>query len=114
MSSTQPYVLHKILNGRRLTLLLSIAGLGVAIAVGASAAYRDVDLSPISVGHAAEVAHAPVGFADLVAKVKPAVISVRVKIEEAGTSGLGMSENANPFPPGSPVRGFRNLRVPSR
>ena len=47
------------------------------------------------------------GFADLVAKVKPAVISVRVKIEQSTeTNGMGQSEGNNPFPPGSPMEKF--------
>jgi serine protease Do len=42
--------------------------------------------------------NAPVGFADIVAKVKPAVMSVRVKMDggEAQTTGLGNNE----IPPG--------------
>jgi serine protease Do len=42
--------------------------------------------------------NAPVGFADIVAKVKPAVMSVRVKLDggEAQTTGLGNNE----IPPG--------------
>ena len=48
------------------------------------------------------------GFADLVAKVKPAVISVRVKVEQSPTTGMSRSNdnNANPFPPGSPMEKF--------
>jgi serine protease Do len=43
---------------------------------------------------------APVGFADIVEKVKPAVISVRVKIDGSSqTNGLG-SENMENIPPG--------------
>ena len=36
----------------------------------------------------------PVGFADIVAKVKPAVISVRVKMERPTTASPGSDENA--------------------
>ncbi len=54
----------------------------------------------------------PVGFADIVARVKPAVISVRVKIDGgAQTSGLG--DDDNPFPKGSPFdRFFRRFGMP--
>jgi serine protease Do len=46
----------------------------------------------------------PVGFADIVEKVKPAVISVRVKIDRQSESSL--SEDDLPFPPGSPFERF--------
>jgi serine protease Do len=46
----------------------------------------------------------PVGFADIVEKVKPAVISVRVKIDQPGQPSL--SDDDMPFPPGSPFERF--------
>jgi serine protease Do len=46
----------------------------------------------------------PMGFADIVEKVKPAVISVRVKIDRPAESGL--SDDDLPFPPGSPFERF--------
>ena len=88
--------------------MASVAGLGIAMIAGGPATLRAFDLAPLSAAHAAE-GHHLAGFADLVAKVKPAVISVRVKIEQtADTNGMGMSEgnNANPFPPGSPMQKF--------
>ena len=99
----------KVLTARRVALFASVAGLGIAMVVGGPATLRAIDLAPVSAAHAADVATAPAGFADLVAKVKPAVISVRVKIEEsANTNGMSWSEgtNANPFPPGSPMEKF--------
>jgi len=54
----------------------------------------------------------PVGFADIVAKVKPAVISVRVKMEREVTPG--MSSDEMPFPPGTPFeRFFRRFGSPN-
>ena len=47
----------------------------------------------------------PVGFADIVEEVKPAVISVRVKIDQPSQPGLS-SEDDLPFPPGSPFERF--------
>ena len=51
----------------------------------------------------------PAGFADIVTKVKPAVISVRVKIDES-TKVTGMNEgdegNASPLQPGAPMEKF--------
>jgi serine protease Do len=52
----------------------------------------------------------PAGFADIVEKVKPAVISVRVKID-GGTQSSGLNNDDLPFPPGSPLdRFFRQFR----
>jgi serine protease Do len=45
----------------------------------------------------------PAGFADMVEKVKPAVISVRVKMR---TDGEVTSQEENPFPKGSPMEKF--------
>jgi serine protease Do len=42
----------------------------------------------------------PIGFADIVEKVKPAVISVKVKIDRPADSGS--NDDDLPFPPGSP------------
>jgi serine protease Do len=46
----------------------------------------------------------PVGFADIVEKVKPSVISVRVKIDRP--TGPDASDEDLPFPPGSPFERF--------
>ena len=54
---------------------------------------------------------APLGFADIVGRVKPAVVGVRVRIEEA-TSSDEIPQN-NPFPPGSTLDRFsRQFGVP--
>src|SRR4029077_9476684 len=45
----------------------------------------------------------PTGFADIVEKVKPAVISVRVKMR---TDAQASSEEELPFPKGSPMEKF--------
>jgi len=57
-------------------------------------------------------AAAPVGFAEIVERVRPAVVGVRVKIEEQGSSRDGLQEL--PFPPGSPFdRFFRQFGMPA-
>ena len=54
----------------------------------------------------------PVGFADIVEKVKPAVISVRVKIDRPVASNSS-SDDDLPFPPGSPFeKFFRQFGMP--
>jgi len=53
----------------------------------------------------------PVGFADIVEKVKPAVISVRVKMERPTHS---LTDDDLPFPPGSPFeRFFKRFGMPN-
>ena len=102
---------NKILRPRRLTLLASVAGLGVAILVAGPGGY--LPMSPTAWPSAARAADAatqhPPSFADLVAKVKPAVISVRVKVQEL-VNMTGMNDNDNeqmdPFVPGSPMEKF--------
>ncbi len=62
---------------------------------------------------AGEIAQKPIGFADIVAKVKPAVISVRVKMETKGNSTLNDDEQEIPFPPNSPFeRFFKRFGMP--
>jgi serine protease Do len=54
----------------------------------------------------------PVGFADIVEKVKPAVISVRVKIDRPADASP--SDDELPFPPGSPFeRFFKRFGMPN-
>src|SRR5689334_25151639 len=90
-----------LLRARRFVLLATtVAGLGAAAIVvtpelNLSASYPSAVAQNLS-----EQAHklqAPVGFADIVEKVKPAVISVRVKVDGGSqTNGLG----SNDVPPG--------------
>ncbi len=109
----------RILSARRIGLLATtIAGLGAA------ALFVAPNLAPNAAFFAAP-AHAqnlsqqaqqlpqhPVGFADIVAKVKPAVISVRVKMEKEETAGL--SDDETPLQPGAPFdRFFRHFGNPN-
>ncbi len=91
-----------VLSVRRIALLATtIAGLGAAAFVVAP----DFNITAgYPVAHAqnlTEQAHklqAPTGFADIVAKVKPAVFSVRVRIDDKSDSGA-TSDNKQ-IPPG--------------
>jgi serine protease Do len=89
------------LSARRLALLASATGLG-AILIFAGPELR---LAPAATEAHAQSAQRPVGFADIVEKVKPAVISVRVKMD-AGPEASGLSEDENPLGPNSPFRYF--------
>src|SRR5271169_591602 len=107
---TQPS--RRILSVRRFGLLATtIAGLGAA------AFFVAPSLTPNAVftgpAHAQNLSQQrPVGFADIVAKVKPAVISVRVKIDRPATASPSSDENQ--FPPGSPMdRFFKRFGAPN-
>ena len=88
----------RALSARRLVLLATVAGLGVAgAAVGPNVFHQAKPT--YATANAAERMQRPVGFADLVAKVKPAVISVRVKVD-ASAEMMGFDGDM-PFPPNS-------------
>ncbi len=99
------------LSVRRLALVgTAIVGLGAAALVIAPS------LSPHAlaqnVSQQAQTVSRPVGFADIVEKVKPAVISVRVKMN--GGPQMSLDNGDNPFPPGSPFeRFFRRFGMPN-
>jgi serine protease Do len=91
----------RVLSARRVILLATtIASLGAAALVVAPGLNLQGGYPAALAQNLSEQAHklqAPVGFADIVEKVKPAVISVRVKVDGgAQTNGLANNE----VPPG--------------
>jgi serine protease Do len=111
MTASTPAPKPRAFSARRLALLASVAGLGGALLVGGAG------LVPKGAGPAlSSIAYAqgiqrPAGFADIVEKVKPAVISVRVKVNsDAKMMGL---EGNSPFAPNSQMdRFFRRFGMP--
>jgi serine protease Do len=95
------------LTVRRFALLASVAAIAATVLVTGPGGFDH--MTGLASAQAAEQATAqrPVGFADLVSKVKPAVISVRVKIsqdqDEMTGSGGG---NIIPSQPGAPLDKF--------
>jgi serine protease Do len=88
----------------RLLPLAALAGVGLAALLAGYGDWRGTGVSAVSIARAAEASARPVGFADIVEKVKPAVISVRVKMD-AG------SQNLEELPP--PIqRFFRHFGTP--
>src|SRR5690242_13856104 len=85
---------------RAILLATTIAGLGIGAVVAGPAFDMRAGYPTALAQNLSEQAHklqAPVGFADIVEKVKPAVISVRVKVDGGSqTNGLG----DNDVPPG--------------
>jgi serine protease Do len=100
----------KGLSARRLTLLASVASFGIAVVIAGPLSYRTLTLPSLTTSaHAADAARAPTGFADIVATVKPAVISVRVKIDgSAKAASMNESEdgNSSPHQSGPPLDKF--------
>jgi len=95
---------HRLFSRHRIFLLASVAGLSGGLL------FADFALSPHT-GNAlfappyaqAQNAQRPVGFADIVEQVKPAVISVKVKMN-AGADNLALNED-NPLR-GTPFEDF--------
>ena len=98
----------RILSARRLVLLASVAGLGVAVLGGADLVTKASGPALSTVAYAQGVQR-PMGFADIVEKVKPAVISVRVKLD-AGPKMMGM-ERHSPAPNSQMERFFRRFGI---
>jgi len=98
-------------SGRRAVLLgTTILSLGAAALIVAPDAARHAAFAQ-NVTQQAQSVVRPVGFADIVEKVKPAVISVRVKVDRSPQ--LSADNDDNPFPPGSPFeRFFRRFGSP--
>src|SRR4249919_2875176 len=99
----------RILSARRLVLLASVAGLGVAVLGGADLVTKASGPALSTVAYAQGVQR-PMGFADIVEKVKPAVISVRVKLD-AGPKMMGM-EGDSSAPNSQMERFFRRFGMP--
>ena len=99
----------------RLVLLTSVAGIGAIVALGGPMGYGGVQLPAwISSARAADGQQQAAGFADLVTKVRPAVISVRVKMNETSNTADMKSngEDMRPFMQGSPFEKFFRDQMP--
>src|SRR6195256_816304 len=104
---------RSLFSARKFALMASVvAGLGVAV-YGFSPSPGPVDLfsSPAhaQVNNEVRKVERPVGFADIVERVKPSVISVKVNINEKVASKDDSSKNndePSPFQPGSPMERF--------
>jgi serine protease Do len=103
------------LSARKFALMASVvAGLGVAIyGFGPSGGPANVFSTPAhaQVNNEVSKVQQPIGFADIVERVKPSVISVKVNISEKLSKDDG--DEDFPFPPGSPMeRFFRRFGAP--
>jgi serine protease Do len=101
LNSNKP---RRTLSARRTILLATtMAGLGFAALVIAPGLNLQSGYSGALAQNLTEQAKkvaAPVGFADIVEKVKPAVISVRVKLDGGSQTNVLGGENMENIPPG--------------
>src|ERR1041384_6945020 len=84
---------RNFLSKRRVVLLASVAASGAAVIFGGPAV-PEIAFNGTA-AHAVEAVQPRAGFADLITRVKPAVISVRVKIEQDSGSGDNQSPGEN-------------------
>src|ERR1700676_2636059 len=108
---------RSLFSARKFALMASVvAGLGVAVyGFGPSHGPVDVFSSPAhaQVNNEVRKVEKPVGFADIVERVKPSVISVKVNIAEKLAKDDSSNNDDSPFQPGSPVdRVFRRFGGP--
>jgi serine protease Do len=100
----------RILSTRKLILLATVANLSAAgLVVGFGV--NQSGLPVISTAGAAESAQRPTGFGDIVEKVKPAVISVRVKMD-ADAKMMGFEGDTPSQQDSQTQRFFRRFGMP--
>ena len=101
---------RSLFSARKFALMASIvAGLGVAV-YGFSPSRGPVDMfstpAQAQVNNEVRKVERPIGFADIVERVKPSVISVKINISEKLAKDDGANNDDSPFQPGSPMERF--------
>jgi serine protease Do len=101
---------RSLFSARKFALMASVvAGLGAAV-YGFTPSHGPVDIFTTSahaqVNNEVRKVAQPVGFADIVERVKPSVISVKVNINEKVAKDDNSNNDDSPFPPGSPMERF--------
>src|SRR3984957_13103886 len=106
---------RKTLSARRLVLLASVAAVGAALLMGGPGGYHaNLPAWTAAASAADSTMQHPSGFAGIVTKVKPGVLSVRVKTDAASAERALMQQQRNddddqdavPTVPGSPMDKF--------
>ncbi|MFL5076495.1 MAG: trypsin-like peptidase domain-containing protein, partial [Microvirga sp.] len=101
---------RSIFSARKIALMASvIAGLGIAVhGFSPSTSPADLFSSPAhaQVNNEVRKVERPIGFADIVERVKPSVISVKVNMKEKTASNDDGDDAQSPFQPGSPMERF--------
>jgi serine protease Do len=101
---------RSLFSARKFALMASVvAGLGIA-AYGFGPSHGPVDIftstAHAQVNNDVRKVEKPIGFADIVERVKPSVISVKVNINEKVAKDDSSNNDDSPFQPGSPMERF--------
>jgi serine protease Do len=92
-------------------MLATVAVLGGSVLFAAPSLFPQGNAQFLASPAYAQNMQKPIGFADIVEKVKPSVISVRVKVD--GGARMMNFDGDSPFPPGSPMeRFFKRFGMP--
>ena len=110
---------RSLFSARKFALMASVvAGLGAAI-YGFSPSQGPVDVfssaAHAQVNNEVRKVERPIGFADIVERVKPSVISVKINISDktAKDDSANKDNEDSPFQPGSPMeRFFKRFGMP--
>src|SRR5215213_10437528 len=101
---------RSLFSARKFALMASVvAGLGAAVyGFSPQQSPLDVFASPAhaQVNNEVRKVERPIGFADIVERVKPSVISVKINISEKVAKDDGANSDDSPFPQGSPMERF--------
>src|SRR5579863_5745524 len=102
---------RSLFSARKVALMASVvAGLGIAAYGFGPSGGRGGDIFATSahaqVNNEVRKVDRPVGFADIVERVKPSVISVKVNINEKVAKNDNGDNEDSPFQPGSPMERF--------
>jgi serine protease Do len=108
---------RKVLTARRLVLLATVAGLGAMTLFNGPSGTVNIPFTPPARAQQVSAEHAarPTGFADIVEKVKPAVIGVRVKTEAVSQRErmqFNQQDDDSGLPPGL-EQFFRRFGMPN-
>ncbi len=112
LSSRPPFQAPRrsLFSARKFALMASVvAGLGVAVyGFGPSHGPADIfsSAAQAQVNNEVSKVEKPVGFADIVERVKPSVISVKININEKVAKDDSGNNDDSPFQPGSPMERF--------
>ena len=101
----------RYLTIRRLTLLASVGALGATVLLAGPASHWQSPAGAVPANAVELGMQRPVGFAEIVAKVKPAVVSVRVKVSGSAEPAILHDDSDDgaqqiPVQPGSPLDKF--------
>ena len=105
-TATQTKTPRRFLSARRVTLMSSVAGMAALVLAAGAGFGPTTSFNALTAPAYAQNLQRPAGFADIVEKVKPAVISVRVRMGVDSPRASSMRDNNDPFGPGSPFEEF--------